>query len=33
MVGDGIVVERHRDLQRVVEMTDRFATDLRMYAG
>jgi len=33
VIGDGIVVVRHPDFQQVVEMTDRFATDLRMYAG
>jgi biotin carboxylase len=33
VVGDGMVVVRHPDLQRVVEMTERFAADLRIYAG
>jgi formate-dependent phosphoribosylglycinamide formyltransferase (GAR transformylase) len=33
VIGDGIVVVRHPDFQRVVEMTDRFAADLHMYAG
>jgi hypothetical protein len=26
------VVVRHHDLQRVIEMTERFATDLHVYA-
>ena len=33
VVGDGWVVVRHHDLQRVIEMTDRFATDLHIHAG
>ena len=33
VMGDGWVVVRHHDLQRVIEMTERFASDLRMYAG
>jgi hypothetical protein len=32
-VSDGTVVVRHPELQRVIEMTERFATDLQMYAG
>jgi len=32
-VGDGGVVVRHHDLQKVLEMTDAFAADLRLYAG
>ena len=32
VVGDGWVVVRHHDLQRVIEMTERFATDLHVYA-
>jgi formate-dependent phosphoribosylglycinamide formyltransferase (GAR transformylase) len=31
-IGDGIVIVRHRELQRVIEMTERFASDLRLYA-
>jgi formate-dependent phosphoribosylglycinamide formyltransferase (GAR transformylase) len=31
-IGDGIVIVRHRELQRVMEMTERFASDLRLYA-
>ena len=33
VVGDGWVVVRHHELQRVIEMTERFATDLQIYAG
>lgn len=32
LTSDGMVVVRHRDLDRVVEMTDRFASELQMYA-
>jgi len=32
VVGDGWVVVRHHELQRVIEMTERFATDLQVYA-
>jgi ATP-grasp N-terminal domain/ATP-grasp domain len=32
-IGDGIVIVRHHELQRVIEMTERFATDLRLYAA
>ena len=32
VVGDGWVVVRHHELQRVIEMTERFAADLRVYA-
>ena len=32
-VGDGGVVVRHRELQKVIEMTDAFARDLQLYAG
>ncbi len=32
-IGDGIVFVRHRELQRVIEMTERFASDLQLYAG
>ncbi len=32
-VGDGGVVVRHYELQKVIEMTDRFAADLQLYAG
>ena len=33
VVGDGWVVVRHHELQRVIEMTERFAADLQLYAG
>ncbi len=32
VVGDGWVVVRHHELQRVIEMTERIATDLQVYA-
>jgi len=32
-VGDGIVIVRHHELHRVIEMTERFASDLRLYAA
>ncbi|MFB9235490.1 acetyl-CoA carboxylase biotin carboxylase subunit family protein [Plantactinospora siamensis] len=31
-IGDGIVIVRHHELQRVIEMTERFAADLNLYA-
>jgi formate-dependent phosphoribosylglycinamide formyltransferase (GAR transformylase) len=33
VVGDGWVVVRHRALGRVIEMTERFSSDLHLYAG
>jgi len=33
VVSDGMVVVRHPELQRVIEMTERFAADLHLYAG
>jgi hypothetical protein len=33
LISDGWIVVRHHDLQRVVEMTERFASDLQIYAG
>jgi len=33
VVADGMVVVRHPELQRVIEMTERFASDLHLYAG
>jgi hypothetical protein len=30
--GDGTVIVRHRELQRVIEMTEAFARDFQMYA-
>ena len=32
-IGDGIVIVRHHELQRVIEMTERFASDLTLYAA
>jgi len=32
-IGDGIVIVRHHELQRVIEMTERFASDLQLYAA
>ena len=32
-IGDGIVMVRHPELQRVMEMTERFASDLRLHAS
>jgi hypothetical protein len=31
-IGDGIVIVRHQELQRVIEMTEGFASDLKLYA-
>jgi hypothetical protein len=33
VMGDGWVVVRHHDLQRVIEMTERFAADLHLHAS
>ena len=33
VIGDGLIVVRHPDFQRVVEMTDRFAAEVQMYAS
>jgi hypothetical protein len=33
VIGDGLVVVRHPEFEQVVQMTDRFAADLHMYAG
>jgi formate-dependent phosphoribosylglycinamide formyltransferase (GAR transformylase) len=32
-IGDGIVIVRHHELQRVLQMTERFASDLTLYAS
>ena len=32
VVGDGWVVVRHPELARVIEMTERFAAELHLYA-
>lgn len=33
LISDGMVVVRHPELAKVVEITDRFGTELKMYAG
>lgn len=33
LISDGMVIVRHPDLERTLEIADRFATELRMYAG
>jgi hypothetical protein len=33
LISDGMIVVRHPELQRVIEMTERFAADLHMYAS
>jgi hypothetical protein len=33
VIGDGMIVVRHPQFQRVVEMTDRFAAEVQMYAS
>ena len=33
VIGDGMIVVRHPEFQRVVEMTDRFAAEVQMYAN
>ncbi|HWH99680.1 MAG TPA: hypothetical protein VNT27_05070, partial [Propionibacteriaceae bacterium] len=33
MISDGIIVVRHPELQPVIEMTERFASELHLYAG
>ena len=33
VTGDGMVVVRHPELQQVIEMTERFAEDLTLYAA
>ena len=33
LVGDGIVILRHPDLQTLLDMADRVGTELQMYAG
>jgi hypothetical protein len=32
-VGDGIIMVRHPELQRVIEITERFAAEVEMHAG
>jgi hypothetical protein len=33
LVSDGMIIVRHPDLEKTLEIADRFATELRMYAG
>jgi len=33
IVSDGMVIVRHRELAKTIEMTERFAAELRLYAG
>ena len=33
IIGDGIVIVRHRELSKTIEMTQRFAGDLHLHAG
>ncbi len=33
LISDGMIIVRHRELQPVIEMTERFATDLHLYAN
>ncbi|HEX2174441.1 MAG TPA: hypothetical protein VHG70_00905 [Nocardioidaceae bacterium] len=33
VIGDGLVMVRHPEFSRLVEITERFAADLRLYAG
>jgi hypothetical protein len=33
LISDGMIIVRHPELQRVIEMTERFAADVDMYAG
>ena len=32
LISDGLIVVRHPELQAVIEMTERFASDMHMYA-
>src|SRR5215469_1183488 len=33
IISDGMVIVRHRELSKTLEMTERFAAELRLYAG
>jgi hypothetical protein len=33
LISDGMIIVRHPELQPVIEMTDRFASELHLYAG
>jgi hypothetical protein len=33
LISDGMIIVRHPELQQVIEMTERFASDLHLYAS
>jgi hypothetical protein len=33
LISDGMIIVRHPELQPVIDMTERFAADLNLYAG
>jgi hypothetical protein len=33
LISDGMIIVRHPELLRVIDMTERFATDLHLYAS
>ncbi len=33
LISDGMVIVRHAELDRCIEIADRFGTDLQIYAG
>jgi hypothetical protein len=33
LISDGMIMVRHPELQPVIEMTERFASEVHMYAG
>ena len=33
LISDGMIIVRHPELQQVIEMIERFATDLHMYSS
>ena len=33
LISDGMVIVRHPELDGLIEMADRFATELQLYAG
>jgi hypothetical protein len=33
VTGDGMIVVRHEELQRVIDMTEAFARDFQIYAS
>jgi len=33
LISDGLIIVRHSELQQVIEMTERFAAELHMYAS